>query len=249
MSDLPRYLQDLDEALADLPDDADAMLLSEIDGYVAGLALLPAAVPDEEWLPAVWRPNAATPDYLYHDQALLDDIARLASQHFRMVARDLHRGEFLPIYDVDEENDDVLWEYWIQGFGRAMALQPDAFEKLDPSDEEAIDALSGLVALSMLAVGDLEREAVDGESTQAADNDDAASAEAGPMLSDEAAAALAADAPDLIPELLATLYECTRTMRPAPSFLVPVRKEQTGRNDPCPCGSGKKYKRCCGLTH
>ena len=20
----------------------------------------------------------------------------------------------------------------------------------------------------------------------------------------------------------------------------------TGRNDPCPCGSGKKYKRCCG---
>jgi SEC-C motif-containing protein len=28
----------------------------------------------------------------------------------------------------------------------------------------------------------------------------------------------------------------------------PVRKEQTtGRNDPCPCGSGKKYKKCCGL--
>jgi preprotein translocase subunit SecA len=29
----------------------------------------------------------------------------------------------------------------------------------------------------------------------------------------------------------------------------PVRKkkeEQIGRNDPCPCGSGKKYKKCCG---
>ena len=26
-----------------------------------------------------------------------------------------------------------------------------------------------------------------------------------------------------------------------------VRKEQkVGRNDPCPCGSGKKYKKCCG---
>jgi len=22
--------------------------------------------------------------------------------------------------------------------------------------------------------------------------------------------------------------------------------EKVGRNDPCPCGSGKKYKRCCG---
>jgi len=28
----------------------------------------------------------------------------------------------------------------------------------------------------------------------------------------------------------------------------PVRKEPTaGRNDPCPCGSGKKFKKCCGV--
>ena len=27
----------------------------------------------------------------------------------------------------------------------------------------------------------------------------------------------------------------------------PIRAEKTvGRNDPCPCGSGKKYKNCCG---
>ncbi len=29
----------------------------------------------------------------------------------------------------------------------------------------------------------------------------------------------------------------------------PVKREQkVGRNDPCPCGSGKKYKKCCGAT-
>lgn len=27
----------------------------------------------------------------------------------------------------------------------------------------------------------------------------------------------------------------------------PVKKQKIGRNDPCPCGSGKKYKKCCGL--
>ncbi len=28
-----------------------------------------------------------------------------------------------------------------------------------------------------------------------------------------------------------------------------VREEpKVGRNDPCPCGSGKKYKKCCGTT-
>ena len=27
----------------------------------------------------------------------------------------------------------------------------------------------------------------------------------------------------------------------------PIRKETTiSRNDPCPCGSGKKFKKCCG---
>jgi SWIM/SEC-C metal-binding protein len=31
---------------------------------------------------------------------------------------------------------------------------------------------------------------------------------------------------------------------------TPVRTQpQPGRNDPCPCGSGKKYKRCCGSGH
>ncbi len=27
---------------------------------------------------------------------------------------------------------------------------------------------------------------------------------------------------------------------------VPVRVTKVGRNEPCPCGSGKKYKKCCG---
>ncbi len=31
-----------------------------------------------------------------------------------------------------------------------------------------------------------------------------------------------------------------------PSTQQPVRRTKIGRNEPCPCGSGKKYKRCCG---
>ena len=27
-----------------------------------------------------------------------------------------------------------------------------------------------------------------------------------------------------------------------------VKKKKIGRNDPCPCGSGKKYKKCCGMN-
>ena len=27
---------------------------------------------------------------------------------------------------------------------------------------------------------------------------------------------------------------------------TPKIQKKIGRNDPCPCGSGKKYKKCCG---
>lgn len=36
---------------------------------------------------------------------------------------------------------------------------------------------------------------------------------------------------------ITTAYNKTRTV---------VNENKIGRNDPCPCGSGKKYKKCCG---
>jgi len=29
--------------------------------------------------------------------------------------------------------------------------------------------------------------------------------------------------------------------------VVKSEAQKVGRNDPCPCGSGKKYKKCCGI--
>lgn len=38
------------------------------------------------------------------------------------------------------------------------------------------------------------------------------------------------------------LFRAQRTSR----TVVKTKAEKIGRNDPCPCGSGKKYKKCCG---
>jgi len=39
----------------------------------------------------------------------------------------------------------------------------------------------------------------------------------------------------------------SRRTGPAPAVNQPVvRDDKVGRNEPCPCGSGKKYKKCCG---
>ena len=36
--------------------------------------------------------------------------------------------------------------------------------------------------------------------------------------------------------------------QPAGAGASPIRVAKVGRNDPCPCGSGKKYKKCHGAT-
>ena len=40
---------------------------------------------------------------------------------------------------------------------------------------------------------------------------------------------------------------CDGTLKKKP--VVKKASEKIGRNDPCPCGSGKKYKKCCGAKN
>lgn len=48
--------------------------------------------------------------------------------------------------------------------------------------------------------------------------------------------------PLLTPERRKELY------REQKSSGTVVKDKKIGRNDPCPCGSGKKYKKCCGVN-
>jgi uncharacterized protein len=43
-------------------------------------------------------------------------------------------------------------------------------------------------------------------------------------------------------------FAAHRRMAAVAHDVIPARRKPSkiGRNDPCPCGSGKKYKRCCG---
>jgi hypothetical protein len=45
------------------------------------------------------------------------------------------------------------------------------------------------------------------------------------------------------PEKVGRIYNLSGSM-PQPDNVVPLRTK-VGRNEPCPCGSGEKYKRCC----
>lgn len=62
---------------------------------------------------------------------------------------------------------------------------------------------------------------------------------------------------ETIDQALDALAQTARPAPPTPTSPAPVIADQAppspartrvGRNEPCPCGSGKKYKRCCWLT-
>lgn len=59
---------------------------------------------------------------------------------------------------------------------------------------------------------------------------------------------LAADTPDnqLKTLLLHALEEAETGSKSASKTEPVIKTHKVGRNDPCPCGSGKKYKKCCG---
>jgi preprotein translocase subunit SecA len=58
------------------------------------------------------------------------------------------------------------------------------------------------------------------------------------------------EAPEQRPAAREDLSPKTRAIEaePEPQFTLPLKREvpKVGRNDDCPCGSGKKYKSCCG---
>ena len=57
----------------------------------------------------------------------------------------------------------------------------------------------------------------------------------------------AAEAPKLNMNRMTTSRSDLVTNGGQPRSKMPMRVEKTvGRNDPCPCGSGKKYKNCHG---
>ena len=147
MKQLPSRLRRLDGALADLPLD-EPMLLTELDGFLTGVALSPEPIAADEWMTVVWGVDEdGTPPF--DDPLDVRWFADAVAARLGEIGRDLARGRPQPIFDVDDRNGDVLWEPWVDGFAEAMALRPDAWASIDEGD--AADALSRIELLIAVA--------------------------------------------------------------------------------------------------
>ncbi len=219
-----RHLERLEKELLALGE--ATMLLEELDGFVAGLIVCPELVNPSEWLPIVWGSEGEDAP-VFDDVDHLNRVLGLVMDHYNDVARTLMErpDDYGPLFAVDKRHNEILWELWIAGFEKAVKLRPAAWRKLLSADSLTAQAISGLLTLA-----DVDRR--------------------DPRFSEEQLDTLTAMAPDKIGPWVVTLNEA-RLADYAPVWSpasAPASTTKVGRNDPCPCGSGKKYKKCCGLN-
>ena len=221
MPNLESELDEFDRLLLDLGD--NWMLLPQLDGYLTGIAVSPDLIPSTAWLRLIWAGDDGEGMPEFEDLAGFQNVLDRIMQHYNGILADLDQpGSYEPIFDIDTRNDDILWEMWIAGFSQAMTLAPDGWSRAAASDDTACKAaLNGIEKLAAIAAGEsrLSRSKINQWTREA---------------------------PDLIPNWVEVLHAWR--LDNDPNSPTPVRTGKVGRNDPCTCGSGKKYKKCCGLN-
>lgn len=194
------------------------MLLTELDGFLTGLLICPETILAGEWMTVVWgAETAGVPPF--EDPLDVQWFEKSIAARRDEIARDLARGKLQPIFEVDERDGEVLWEYWIDGFAEAVALRPDAWDALadDPAWAGPLSRLAMLIAVA--------RDESDLDSVEVNAFQDRAAAE--------------------LTDVVERLHVARSAISKAAPISVPAAGLRVGRNDPCPCGSGKKHKHCC----
>jgi len=222
-------LEQLEDLLVSDDVPADCMNMEMLDGYLAAIVSCPLPIPVERWLPAVWTADEG--EVGFGSGATLQKAIELVLRYYNDLLATIgdeegdEEGEaegWGPFcYAQGGEDDPAIGEEWTNGFEQGFELWPSEWP-------DAVSDTTIAEALLETILGAEEEVTVKPE--------------------------LEAQLIELEEKGLAVqrLYQNWRALGLPAQQAVPVSaaakagKAGPGRNDACPCGSGKKYKKCCG---
>jgi uncharacterized protein len=221
-------LEALDSFLMSDRSPPDSMMLSDLDGFLTGIAVGPELVLPSEWLSLIWGGEAPEFADQHEGKVILGAIMNRYNEILRQIADDALE----PIFWADRGGTVIAMD-WAEGFLQAMMLRADAWTELFKS-KRGSQLLYPILALC----GDENGESLLGLPPEEEDRIMEKAAEFIPACVTAVAAYWRGKGPKQISMPL--------TARPRPH---PDRAAtKVGRNNPCPCGSGKKFKKCCGTS-
>jgi uncharacterized protein len=217
----PQPLTDAEfEKLADVLKrfgDKRAMNLETLDGFFAALICGPDHVPPSEYLPEIWGGDMVN-EPAFETKPILQEF----------ISDTLQSGNvFLPLL-LDDESGVARANDWANGFMRGMEMRRDGWAGL-MDDEEQAGSLIPILALAHEHHPDPEMRPYK----------EPISAEMRERLIVGAAAGVVA---------IYDYFEAERVLGARRRDLATTFRRdapKVGRNELCPCGSGKKFKHCC----
>jgi uncharacterized protein len=236
---------ELDDLLADIPEPLQALDAVMLDGYLCGVLAQPERIPASRWLLPAFDWNfqdgthaepagqALQPDTPGWHHAKHERLLALVQRRHAALERALREDAWfdpLVMTPEDEHGTELQGQAaiqaalapWVAGFSHAL----DQFQALE--DLAAAD-LPDLLACVFRHLPEQDEE--DTEYTRALDAEH-------PLGTLDAA----------IEDLVGNVVQLADIGRQDLLKVATVRREapKVGRNDPCPCGSGKKFKQCHG---
>lgn len=218
-------LDELEEFLVsdDVPE--DCMDIAMLDGFLTAVIIGPDTLLPSQWLPYIWGGDEDA-SMSFSSDAQAERVLNLIMRYYNDRVFDLREDavEFEPLLYLrqDETGEVPVLDEWCVGFITAIGLDPEGWQPLLDADAED----NAVLLTPMLLFGT---------------EDGQAELRGNPQLARRQT------------EFADGLGACVIGIR---DYWLPGRKRastvrrtsaKVGRNDPCPCGSGLKYKKCCGV--
>jgi len=201
-----------------------AMNVERLDGFFAALIAGPETVMPSEYNREVFGGEMSeVVEFASLDQA--QEILNLMMRHWNKIASTLYKGEIHVPLIFEDEKGELHGNDWARGFMRGMHMRHEGWAELVNDEEHG----GCLVPMMMLyhehdADPEMRPKPVSPEKRE-----------------------------EVIVHMTAGLLQAYRYFREHRRVSASARTSKprrnapkVGRNDPCPCGSGKKHKKCCG---
>jgi len=225
-------LEALDEFLDQMWDDG-AMDLEELDGFFAALHCCPELVLPSEYLPVILgSEDALENEELFPNLEAAQLFFGLISHHWNAVGEAFRSGDFFVPLLLEDDEGKTYGNNWALGFLRGADMRKELWKEILSNEDKA----GWFLPIFALVHED--------------DPDPELRTYPEPMTDEQRE--------KLLVGLSVMVTEMYRYFAPHRERNAAAKRDQAlfarrdqdagkiGRNDPCYCGSGKKYKKCCG---
>ena len=193
-----------------------AMTFEMLDGFLTALVIGPEPVSPSEYLPEVWGTNDGHGP-TWDSGEQAQYVFDLLIKHWNSIAA-LRLADAPHVPFIEHFTLVPTGEAWADGFLTGIDLRHDAWQPIF-DDSRADQIVFPILAMTSDAPSEVREE-----------------------FTLEMRAATVEQLPALL-QLIAAYWRSPERSFPRRQ---PIRSAKVGRNEPCPCGSGKKYKKCCG---